>query len=374
MKRHKGFTLVELLVVIGIIALLIAILLPALNRARREARLVQCSANMRTIGQSLTNYASDNNGCLPPRADFYRLNPSNSGLVVAPMFASPSGPDPGWNTWTGQPGFMAYISLFQQDNVNPQATTPILPIQVGSTTVDPGANLGLLAMSGYLGHYSAAEVVAGLNNPSFLPVRFCPSDLDQGNGVTFGSIGLGSSFFINPHWSYTSYPYPASAGPNATTQNQGAATSGYATSLYPRLNNYAALDALAIENICESFVAHPAYSSSNGTSAYINILFRDGHVSSVLDAPPYGVVAYSQNNGAPNQVVRRFDDLIDIAETEAAGFVAGGPYKNPKLMFSVYPGCGNFNGNPETVYREDQGGSPGQVVPPFHVGSYANWP
>lgn len=76
-RNRAGFTLVELLVVIGIIAVLMSLLLPAVNRAREQSKQIVCLNNLRQLGMAFLSYANENQGRFPAPARYSSLLPDD---------------------------------------------------------------------------------------------------------------------------------------------------------------------------------------------------------------------------------------------------------------------------------------------------------
>ncbi|HSH92759.1 MAG TPA: prepilin-type N-terminal cleavage/methylation domain-containing protein, partial [Roseimicrobium sp.] len=215
-KSRAAFTLVELLVVIGIIALLISILLPALNKARQSANTVTCLANLKSLGQGMNMYAAQNKGSIvgsPATSGGWLYTPSRNGRVLPPGVTNNNGvvvagmPVATDDYITPLAGIMglrinsingtSYVDRFT-DMVNLKAfqcpsNDVVIPAYLGSGAPDAGT-LPLMSYNTALAFlFTAGTPVSGTTGETRLGVTANWPYLPQGYYPRISKVGSGAT-------------------------------------------------------------------------------------------------------------------------------------------------------------------------------------
>jgi prepilin-type N-terminal cleavage/methylation domain-containing protein/prepilin-type processing-associated H-X9-DG protein len=192
-RKRRAFTLVELLVVIGIIAVLVGILLPALNASRAQARSVACMNNMRQITTAVLAYADANQTRLPWN---YFLG------------------DNGQLTWNGLP-FLLTTKVFSASIVNDVYTSDALLCPSEDSGVDNGyANVPAVLARFRNGLYKPVLVAYGAC-PRLLGVPDGVNPVNSATTATTETMRVRTHYALNGnHWFY--YPGGSPPFPNIT--------------------------------------------------------------------------------------------------------------------------------------------------------------
>jgi len=218
-SKKTGFTLVELLVVIGIIALLISILLPSLNKARETANRVKCQSNLSQMGKALLLYSNENKGSFP------RTYAGTGAIKLDYSATGATNTDPFGNGAVPANSIPAAMFLLVR---NEDMTTEVFTCPSGTAEKDLMQNSAATQRSNFTGDTTTGLVT---KNVSYSFVNVYP---------TTTAIGLGYKTFItafSSDFAVAADVSPASAGQAGADAALSGCTVGAARSVMIKGNS-----------------------------------------------------------------------------------------------------------------------------------------
>jgi prepilin-type N-terminal cleavage/methylation domain-containing protein/prepilin-type processing-associated H-X9-DG protein len=328
-SRLRAFTLIELLVVVAIIALLVAILLPSLARAKEAARSASCASYLRTFGSAFEIYAAQDRNQARSSGAFDHLRDGDVTQfgwvadVINVRVGSPGKMLCPSNRWTVNEKVADYTGAAQTGTPNPNRPHTVPAVPVGPQSAEFWAK-GYNSNYATTWHFSRGDPTAadgyGANGDPSDPSK-CPRDGDgplsgkhlDGAVVSADRIAvMGDSRAGDSSDSLVTAAYAAAI--NAFADEQVVRVGDYTVESFTdgMAVNFSAITGKPGQMGHEFNDIEPLHSTKGGVGGYANILFADGHVKAVHDT--------SGQNGRPDGYIGPYKTGGNNFEINEAAF------------------------------------------------------